>query len=398
MRKSSEAGFFVAGLALGVALVSIVSYLRQDEVVMQQGVQKRSLIAPASPCPPPPACPACRACRACPVCPTCPSLPAKVEDKPRKAELSPAQIRAAALGSGQMQQLQRGFGPLRFGVMTLAPKKCKSFEMAFPRQGKAITVNTDVWDQVLRTPNFRWKFPPEEGYAVDAIFERCMPENGKTPLVLDAGANMGYFSLAAAACGCDAIAYEPNANCQKFIGASIALNGYGSVVKQRRVAVTDVNQPISFNGWGTATNEDKRKAIAAGTAVQGIKLDEDVRAMSDSHYILYLKVDIQGSEHDALRGTRSLLSQKKIRFVAFEAQLKTQLASVQDAFGQVCGHGYRCFDVQNPRVDIVCPAGLAAYRDSACKAGDRMCERYLMCAHESSQLQMVRDHVAKNQH
>lgn len=300
-------------------------------------------------------------------------------------------------GLDKIQELQKSYGPLRYSTMTLAPEKCNSFAMAFPRAGTSITANSGIWDTVLEDPKFRWKYPVEEGYAVDAILQNCVPENGKTPLVLDAGANMGYFSLAAAACGCAAIAYEPNEKCQDFIGASIALNDFDSVVRQRRVAVTDVAELISFDGWGTATYQDKRKAIASGRAVQGIKLDDDVRAMSDSHYILYLKVDIQGSEHDAIRGSTNLLAEKKVRFVAYEAQLRNHIVSSQDVLRQLCGHGYECFDVQNPRTKISCTAGLTAYRDLACETSDKLCERYLMCAHESSHLQMVRDHVAKNQ-
>ena len=56
-------------------------------------------------------------------------------------------------------------------------------------------------------------FPFEEGLVVYALMSYCtlMNSDNKKALIIDGGANMGYFSLLATSCGCDAIAYEPNA-------------------------------------------------------------------------------------------------------------------------------------------------------------------------------------------
>lgn len=324
-----------------------------------------------------------------------------IASKPAELDnaLAPPQLglndEAISLNASDVLQIQKSHGPLRFATLKLAPASCEPFAMAFAAKGKRVVANDDIWEKVLATPDFRWQFPQEEGYAVDAIMEGCVPEDGRIPLVLDAGANMGYFSLAAAACGCAAIAYEPHAMCQKFIGASIALNKYGHAVQRRVVAVTDSNKPISFSGWATAVSGSQQPTT--GNTVQGIRLDSDVRALSDSHYILYLKVDIQGSEHDAIRGATGLLSQRAVRFVAFEAQLRTQLQSADDAFQQLCSHGYQCMDVQNPKAVIACDASLSQYRDTGCQSTDRLCERYLMCAHEKSRLQHLREYVAAAQ-
>ncbi|GMH46736.1 hypothetical protein TrVE_jg12154 [Triparma verrucosa] len=293
-------------------------------------------------------------------------------------------------------RLQDIYGPLRFAMFQQEPATCNPFVMAFGREGKRITVNDNIWDTALTEPGFHWKYPIEEGFAFEVIMESCVKdENGLTPLVLDAGANMGWFSLSAAACGCEAIAFEPNPVCQEFIGGSAVLNNFGSAVHRRTVAVTDVQQPISFNGWATATDENKLREQPAGNFVDGVRLDDEFQAFSATHYVLYLKVDIQGSEHDAIRGASKLLSSRKVRFVAFEAQLRAAEGSTEDAFKQLCLHGYQCFDVEKPLEMISCSESLSVYRDSRadCKSGDTKCERYIMCAHEKSHEEMLRKRI-----
>jgi FkbM family methyltransferase len=209
-------------------------------------------------------------------------------------------------------------------------------------------------------------------------------QGGKRALVLDGGANMGFFSLAAASCGCDAVSYEPNPVCQQFIGASATINGFESNILRRIVAITDKRGPVNFDGWHT-------RAGGADSELPGVRVDEDVAEhhLEADHYILYFKVDIQGSEHDAIEGASALLKTRSIEYVAFEAQLNTQAGSAQAAFKKICAAGYECLDVSNPTAKISCQDPLQAYTATLGRCAGQ-CERYVMCAHVPAKVESMR--------
>lgn len=297
--------------------------------------------------------------------------------------------------SEHLLHLQKQFGPLRMAYLKQGSSKCKPFSMLFPKPGLKITWNMNIWDEMLRnSTEFKWKYPYEEGVATDIIMRECSPNTDKIqkkiPLVIDAGANMGYFSLLAAGCGCNAVAYEPNGQCQQFIGASIFMNEFSSNIWRRQVAVTDADKFVSFNGW--KTSEAKLKS---SSGFDGVRLDSELLRLTSSYSFLYLKVDIQGSENDALRGAETLLKHQMIKYVAFEAQIGQELKSSEDAFDIICRNRYSCIDVQNPRELIDCERGLASYRATQLPNCDAKCERYLLCSGDSNALNMISNGLLK---
>ena len=62
---------------------------------------------------------------------------------------------------------------------------------------------------------------------------QCVQPGGGRGLVLDIGANFGYFALGAAAAGCRVIAWEPIELFRAFLHHGIALNNLTHLIRVR---------------------------------------------------------------------------------------------------------------------------------------------------------------------
>ena len=88
------------------------------------------------------------------------------------------------------------------------------------------------------------------------LTEACCADNG---LVIDVGANFGYYSLYAASLGCRVIAWEPVPVFRAFLRIGVALNNLSHRVEVRESVVSDVAaQPVEMRVpdrgiWGTAS-------------------------------------------------------------------------------------------------------------------------------------------------
>jgi FkbM family methyltransferase len=81
-----------------------------------------------------------------------------------------------------------------------------------------------------------------------------MKETGlRTPMVVDVGAGLGYFSLVAAALRARVIAFEPNSRNARKFSKSIVKNGFGEYVSlfQNSVGNEGSFSPVSLNGQAT---------------------------------------------------------------------------------------------------------------------------------------------------
>ena len=149
------------------------------------------------------------------------------------------------------------------------------------------------------------------------------------PLVLDVGANFGWYSLYAAALGCRAVAWEPVPRFRAFLTAALLLNpGAPSSIDVRPAAAcaaagTNVTLAVPSRGvWGTASVEganidpgvDNGRPLEAVTApcetvdvVMGVRRVADV-AGGPLPAIAMLKADVEGFEPDVLTGAASTLA------------------------------------------------------------------------------------------
>ena len=141
----------------------------------------------------------------------------------------------------------------------------------------------------------------------------CADCCAKGGLMLDVGANFGYYSLLAARMGCRVVAWEPVPVFRAFVETAAALNNLTHRIHLRSAVVSDVpgvriNLTVPLKGiWGTASvnglNVDP-SVPSAKYMVGAVSetLDQVVRERP-----CILKLDVEGYEPSVLKGAASFL-------------------------------------------------------------------------------------------
>jgi FkbM family methyltransferase len=136
-------------------------------------------------------------------------------------------------------------------------------------------------------------------------------------VVYDIGANVGFFTVILARLVGPTgrvVAFEPLAQNVGWLHHNVRANGFDHV-DVRSEAVGATSGTMSFlvstqSSWGSLASSGKRVARPAGTIdVSVIRLDE--LAATNAPLPHLLKIDIEGSEVDALRGAAALLERAR---------------------------------------------------------------------------------------
>jgi len=158
--------------------------------------------------------------------------------------------------------------------------------------------------------------PIETGIFKNILKDRCT-EN-PTPLVVDVGGNMGYFTTYAAKIGCRVRSYEPVPDPRRFIHVNTMINHLSSLVKIFPYAV-DINRTvvgIDVNpDWGLSVI-NKDGALKVETVITEDIITEDV---------LLLKIDTEGHESKVLFGLREILKKYNVENLIVETKKKLLL-------------------------------------------------------------------------
>ena len=139
---------------------------------------------------------------------------------------------------------------------------------------------------------------------------QCCANGG---LMLDVGANFGYYSLLAAKLGCRVVAWEPVPVFRAFVEAAAQINNLTDRIHLRAAVVSDVagrkvNMTVPLKGiWGTASvgglNVDP--SIRSPTYVVASRTESLDQLVRETPCIM--KLDVEGYEPLVLRGaTRTL--------------------------------------------------------------------------------------------
>lgn len=143
---------------------------------------------------------------------------------------------------------------------------------------------------------------------------------GPGDLVLDLGAHVGVFSLAAAARGCLVLAVEASASNAALLRASAMRNGFHEL-RIVNAAANDTAGTIKFeaNGpWGHIAWDTGGVQGAGTIAVPAITVDELLQAFAWPAPT-FVKMDVEGSELRAIEGMRRLLEKPDAPPVLFES-------------------------------------------------------------------------------
>jgi len=171
--------------------------------------------------------------------------------------------------------------------------------------------------------------PTDEGHGLMAfggIFEWPLTKEivrlgRQGGVMVDVGANYGYFSLIWAAQNPSnrVIAFEASPRNHSFIFKNIERNNLGSQISLRSEAVGREAGQMSFllgpesqTGWGGLIHEAGDKPSAT---VPVVTLDE---TLTDIPFIDVLKIDTEGADTWVLEGAKTFLKQQRLRNIFFE--------------------------------------------------------------------------------
>src|SRR5262249_15150656 len=143
-------------------------------------------------------------------------------------------------------------------------------------------------------------------------------------VVFDVGANVGIFTVIAAARGARVVAFEPNPRTRQRLEANVARNGLDGRVTIRAEALfdgaeaqatlyDDVNANATQRNSGLASLSNKN-SIGAGIEVDLTTLDA-VAGELQLERLDWIKLDIQGAELGALRGAARTIARHKPRII-----------------------------------------------------------------------------------
>jgi FkbM family methyltransferase len=159
------------------------------------------------------------------------------------------------------------------------------------------------------------------GFYELALTRRVVSLARQGGLLVDVGANYGYFSLtwAAQKSGNRVVAFEASPRNLAPLRANIACNGFDSAIEVRPMAVGRESGMMEFEpgpenqtGWGgMVLSGDSGSTVT----VPVVRLDESVGA---DQFVDVLKIDIEGADTWALMGAEALLRNKRIGRIFYE--------------------------------------------------------------------------------
>jgi len=147
-------------------------------------------------------------------------------------------------------------------------------------------------------------------------------------VVLDIGANIGYYTLLAASRigkGGKVIAFEPSAEDIAMLRMSLAVNRFDNVTIHAK-AVAEANGVLSFRMADSIAVVGRSGPAAKAFQVESVALDSYLK---DEPRIDLVKMDIDGGEGLALRGMKQLLKRHRpVLFSEFSPALLRDISGI----------------------------------------------------------------------
>jgi FkbM family methyltransferase len=162
-------------------------------------------------------------------------------------------------------------------------------------------------------------------------------------LVIDVGANTGYFSFIGLKNGCQVVAIEPNPIHSQYFYKTIEINNFNpEMITHLEMFVSTQKKDYIFDGW---TGNDKLISHNANDLyqVKTIGLND---ICSDC---LFLKIDVEGNEPDVIRSASSLLENNKIKYIMFELTYMMNNAVDSENVEMLeilINHGFTLFEIE----------------------------------------------------
>jgi len=261
----------------------------------------------------------------------------------------------------------RGFPRLLWGARRLLAERDAAYE---------VTPGAYLW--LDRDDYFYWMMVwGYYGQELRLIVERTL---GPGDVFVDVGANVGFFSMIAAArVGASgrvlAIDADPRALAQ--LERNVRLNGRETITILP-VAASDRAGTLRFTiaeqlGWSTAVADFPHRPAIDTVTVPARPLDEIVaEELPGGRAVRLVKIDVEGHEASVLRGARELIAARRTTFIVESNYLglAAQGFTVADLVAPFAEHGYAVYwigerhgFVSRPRVDLIPLTDPSAYRE-----------------------------------
>ncbi|EFN60043.1 hypothetical protein CHLNCDRAFT_133271 [Chlorella variabilis] len=206
-----------------------------------------------------------------------------------------------------------------FSVFVRQTVTPRPFFIAYTDPQKDVDVSAYIHNHALFEHGFTWIWH-------NLLKGECIDQEDQRRLVVDVGANFGYYSLLAASMGCRVVAWEPVPHFAAYFKYALLRNNMTRAVELRDGIVSNSSgTPRTILApqrgiWGTAGIDGKNLDQAIdneGAYVNVTKATERVDEVVKED-VLIMKVDVEGFEPSILRGTRGLLLQHEVKHIFME--------------------------------------------------------------------------------
>lgn len=194
---------------------------------------------------------------------------------------------------------------------TLPPELFRNQALDFARGFSVDLLQTDVSHKCIAMCGYY-------GLSLSREITRMAAAGG---LLVDVGANIGYYSILWAAARGEnrVIAFEVNPRALSFLERNVDRNSLSSRIDIQKVAVGERSGKARFclgpedqTGWGGFSPVPEEECIE----VPVISLDDFFR--DSARHIDILKVDAEGADFWVLKGAAGLLRERRIKNIFFE--------------------------------------------------------------------------------
>ncbi|GAC1471691.1 MAG: hypothetical protein NVSMB9_18130 [Isosphaeraceae bacterium] len=181
--------------------------------------------------------------------------------------------------------------------------------------------------------------------------------------VLDLGAHVGTFSLAAAALGHKVIAVDASPKHIELLRRSVAQNGFDRM-HVVHAAIAERSGTIGFHVaglWGMVEQPGRELDLIRGVPALEVPAVPGTRILSQQgvRRLDFIKMDIEGSEVAAVRSLKRALTRKDAPVIVYECNnmmLPHLGHSTRDLLGTLEQYGYRNYRIESGRYRLF-PSG-----------------------------------------
>lgn len=208
-------------------------------------------------------------------------------------------------------------------------------------------------------------FEAEEAEVFNAELAAC-------DVLVDVGANIGYYTCIACAQGKQVVAFEPMPFNLRLLYENLRINGWGEAVEVFPVgAGAGPGLASIYSASSTGASLVKGWASSTGYIHRTIPINALDRVLGArfAGKRVFVKIDIEGAEYAALRGATGLMKQNPAPVFVVEITLDqfypgSKNPHFLDTFKLMFDHGYEAFNALAP-ITRVTPDDVEAWYSGA---------------------------------